>query len=351
MSYASAAGAVIGAGGAIVAGVFQKRAADKAAREQKRAIEQQNKILQQNLSPEALNRVAQTFDETRAKSRLELQKEVDPEIAALREFSKNKLLEIAQRPEESLQSNRVARQLFEENINPDEKMQKLKDTILSRAQEDFDAGASLPPEFQAEVVRTGLNTGAGAGIGVSRNSVGGVTSRLLGGAGLQLKAQRAAEGASLAGTADALARSRQQLLANIFPTVAAKEAAEAQRAAGGLAVAESLIPESGLSGTQATDIEIARRKAMMDLIANRGNVNAAQKTARGQIISSTIGNVTSSLSSALGGGVLGSGSSQSTQAPTAATTGALAGQLTVPTSTYPQMSGLQYRNVANNIFD
>lgn len=286
--------------GTAAAAYAQKRAADKAAGAQKKAIGQQEALLRKKLDPEALNRLAQQFDQERAKNRLALQKEVDPQIADLREYSKDQLLKLAKQPLESRQTSQVANQLFQENIRPDERMERLKDTIIQRAQADFDEGANLPPEFQAELVRSGLQTGAQAGIGTGQRAIGGTTARLLGGAGLALKSQRAQEGAMLAGTADALARSRQQLLANIFPSVAAKEAAEIQRAGAGLQLSEALLPESGLSGVQATDIEIARTKGKANLLGQRGQVAAGQAQAQGQFNAALIGAATSGLTGGIG---------------------------------------------------
>jgi len=282
----TAAVIAVGAAGAAYA---QKRASDKAASAQKKAIGRQEELLRRKLDPGALNRLAIQFDEERARNRLDLQKEIDPEIADLRQYSKEQLLKLARQPVESRQTSQVANQLFKESIAPDERMERLKSSIIQRAQEDFDAGASLPPEFQAELVRSGLTTGAQAGIGTGERAIGGTTARLLGGAGLALKSQRAQEGAALASTADALARSRQTLLANIFPSVAAKEAAEIQRAGAGLQLSEALLPESGLSGLQATDIEIARTKGKANLLGQRGQVAAGQAAAQGQFTASLIG--------------------------------------------------------------
>lgn len=286
--------------GTAAAAYAQKRAADKAAGAQKRAIGQQEALLRKKLDPEALNRLAIQFDQERAKNRLALQKEVDPQIADLREFSKDQLLKLAKQPLESRQTSQVANQLFQENIRPDERMERLKDTIIQRAQADFDDGANLPAEFQAELVRSGLQTGGQAGIGQGTRAIGGTTSRLLGGAGLALKSQRAQEGAMLAGTADALARSRQQLLANIFPSVAAKEAAEIQRAGAGLQLSEALLPESGLSGTQGVDIEVARTKGRANLLGQRGQVAAGQAQAQGNFNAALIGAATSGLTAGVG---------------------------------------------------
>lgn len=291
----------VAAAGATAAAIAKKKAAEKAATAQKKGISQQEELLRKKLDPGALNRLAQATDRERALGRIQLQKEVDPAIADLREFSANKLDEIAKRDQGSLQSQQVANQLFNENITADPKMEKLKDTIIGRAQQDFDAGATLPPEFQAELVRTGLQTGAQAGIGTARTSVGGVTSRLLGSAGIQLAQQRAQEGAQLAGTADALARSRQQLLANIFPTVKVQEDAETQRAALGFQLGDSTLPESGLSGNDAVNIEIARRKGQAGLLGQRAAVRAGQAQANGEFTAGLIGAGTSLATGAVGG--------------------------------------------------
>src|SRR4029079_12447707 len=115
-----------------------------------------------------------------------------------------------------------------------------------------------PPDFQAELLRAGIQQGAQSGVGTSGRTVGGLTSRLLGSAGINLQNQRTAEATALTGAAQQLTDARQRILANIFPTVKATEDAAAGRATAGLGIAESLLPESGLTGQQAVDIEIAK---------------------------------------------------------------------------------------------
>ena len=146
-----AAGIAVAATVAVAAGasaVMKKKAADKAAKAQKNAIGQQEALLRKKLDPGALNRLAQQTDKERALNRIQLQREVDPEIAQLREFSKQKLLDLAQPPESTRQTTQVADQLFQEGIKEDPRIAALKDSIINRAQEDFDAGASLPPSFR-----------------------------------------------------------------------------------------------------------------------------------------------------------------------------------------------------------
>lgn len=293
--------AAIAAVGAVASSVAKKNAAAKAASAQKQGIQEQEAILRQRLNPAALNRLAIETDRTRALSRLELQREVDPELAELRDFSKQRLLELSKADQAAQQSQRVANQLFEENIDADPRIEQLKDSIIARAQEDFDAGATLPPEFQAELIRSGIQTGAQAGVGTAGRTVGGVTSRLLGGAGIALKQQRAQEGAALAGVADSLAQSRQRLLANIFPTVKVQEDAQYGRAIQGLGIAEAALPESGISGTEAVNIEIAKQKGLANAKAQLGQVRAGEAQARGDFTAGLIGAGTSLATSAIGG--------------------------------------------------
>ena len=299
MPVAAIAAVGVTALGAGASAIAKRNAAKKAASAQKDAIQEQEAILRKNLNPAALNRLAKETDRSRALSRIELQREVDPELADLREFSKQRLLELSKVDPATQQSQQVANQLFEENIQADPRIEALKDSIIQRAQEDFDLGATLPPEFQAELVRSGLQIGGQSGIGTSSRSVGGVTSRLLGSAGVQLAQQRAQEGAALAGVADSLAQSRQRLLSNIFPTVKVQEDAQYGRAIQGLGIAESALPESGLSGTEAVNIEIAKQKGLADTRGQLGAVKAGEAQAKGDFTAGLIGAGTGLLTGAI----------------------------------------------------
>lgn len=299
---------VVVAGAAAGAAASKRSAAKKAADAQTQAVRDQEAILRKNLDPAALNRLAQTMDRERIISRRKLQEEQDPELARLRQYGKDELLKEFQRPAESLNSQKAANQLFNENIQ-DPRMAALKESIIAKAQEDLDRGAELPPEFQAELVRSGLNTGAGSGIGVSRNQVGGVTSRLLGGAGIELERQRTAEAQQLAGTAQNLTASRANILSSIFPTVKAAEDAKLQRAAGAFQVGDSALPQSGLSGSDAVNLEVSRRNAQIAARGKRGEISAMNQIARGEANAAYIQAAGSAISGGLGGlGALGGAS-------------------------------------------
>lgn len=293
-------GLAIAAAATAAAAYLKGQAAKKAGAAQKKALAEQEAILVKKLDPAALNRLAQTMDKERLLNRRKLQEETDPELAKLRQLGKEELLKEFSRDDNTRQSTQVANRLFQENAELDPRMEALKDSIINKAQADLDKGAELPAEYQAELVRSGLGVGAGAGVGVSRNQVGGVTSRLLGGAGIQLEAQRTAEAQSLIGTANALTTSRANILSSIFPTIKATEDAKIARAAGAFQLGESTIPQYGISGSDAVNLEVARQNALVaargkkgeikaNLAIAAGNTNAAYAQAAGSLAGGVVG--------------------------------------------------------------
>lgn len=301
-------GLAIAAAATAAAAYLKGQAAKKAGAAQKKALAEQEAILVKKLDPAALNRLAQTMDKERLLNRRKLQEETDPELAKLRQLGKEELLKEFSRDDNTRQSTQVANRLFQENAELDPRMEALKDSIINKAQADLDKGAELPAEYQAELVRSGLGVGAGAGVGVSRNQVGGVTSRLLGGAGLQLEAQRTAEAQSLIGTANALTTSRANILSSIFPTIKATEDAKIARAAGAFQLGESTIPQYGISGSDAVNLEVARQNALVAARGRKGAINANLAIARGETNAAYVqaaGSAASGVAGAYGGGGAG----------------------------------------------
>lgn len=305
---AIAIGAVaLGAG--IYSAVARKDAADKAADAQKAAIKKQNKLLNQ-LDPDALNDLAKRFDKDRVQGRLDLQKEIEPEVAQLRELSKKQLLEAAQQPKSQQQSQQLANTLFNETKVEDPRIKALKDSILLNAQEDLKAGATLPPEFQAELVRSGLETGGQSGIGFDRNAIGGGTARLLGAAGIALEAQRKQQAAQEIATAQELTNSRVNILATVFPRLRDLEISQRNEAVGNLQLSDALLPEYGLSGKDAVNAQIAKVNAKSGLVRQRGQVKANQAVAEGEFNAGIANSVSSAVSTGAGaymGGMGGGG--------------------------------------------
>lgn len=303
----------VAAAGAAGAAYAKKSAADKAAHAQKSALTGQKKILQDELSFDRINQAATDADRLRANNRLQLQQEIDPELAKLRQLGKEKLLAESQRPNESLQSTQVANTLFNENGKQDPRLEALKSSIINRAQEEIAAGATLPPQFQADLVRAGVQQGSQAGFATDAKTVGGTIARALGIGGEQLKVARENQATHLAGAATNLEESRARILGSIFPTIAASEQARRQDAASAFGIGEATLPESGLTGREAANIQQNRGNTLLRIRGQRGQISAQQAQAQGEATAAYIGAGTSFATSALGafggggaGGILGS---------------------------------------------
>lgn len=331
MGLVTAIGLGVAAAGTIAATVVKKNAADKAAHIQKKALNQQKDILRKKLDPDTLNELAQKADEARAKNRIALQETVDPELAKLRQLGKEQLLANANIPEESKQSSQLANALFQETKQQDPRLEAIKNSILDAAQSEINAGATLPPEFQAELVRTGLNQGTQAGIAVNKNSIGGPVAKALGLAGIQLQQQRQQAAQQLATTGQNLVSARTNILASVFPKLRDLETQRRIEAAQNFAAAEAALPESGLSGQDVTNIEIARQKGLANVVGQQAQVKANQAQANAAATAGYIGAGTSLVGGAAGAiGGAGAGSSMLNNimaSRTGSGVGAAAGQI------------------------
>jgi hypothetical protein len=300
----------VAAASAAGAAAAKKHAADKAASAQSKALKGQKKILGEELSYNRVNQEAVAAERARAKERIRLQEEIDPELAQLRKLGKQQLLEEAQKPGASRESVQVAKQLFTENIKPDEGLEKLKDQIISKAQAKLAQGATLPPEFQAELVRAGVSQGAQAGLKPTASTVGGRLYQALGSAGVALEAQRTREAQELANTATGLQESRTKILASIFPTISQSEQTQRQIAGSNFAVGDQTLPQAGLTGAEAANLQINRGNTLLKIRGQKGQIQAQKALAAGEANAAYIkagGQFATSALGAYGGGGAGGG--------------------------------------------
>src|SRR6185295_7426599 len=138
-------GQVLSSGTSIIQGIVEKKAGDKAYATQKKGIKKQESMLKDEYSPDRINTLVNKYDKGFLQKRLDLQKEFDPELYQLREQGKKNLLTELGRDNATRLSQKVATQLFNENINPNESSEALKDKLFSEANDALKAGASLPP--------------------------------------------------------------------------------------------------------------------------------------------------------------------------------------------------------------
>jgi len=287
------------------AAAAKKAAADKAADAQSKALKGQKKILGEELGYDKVQQANVTAERNRALERIRLQEEIDPELAEMRKLGKQQLLAEAQKPGASRESVQVAKQLFTENITPDKNLEALKDSIIAKAQEKLNQGATLPPEFQAELVRAGVSQGAQAGLKPTKTTIGGNLYQALGSAGVALEAQRNREAQELAQTATGLQESRAKILSSIFPTISQSEATQRQVAAGTFGIGEQTLPQAGLTGAEAANLQINRGNTLLKIRGQKGQIQANKALAAGEANAAYIkagGQFATSALGAYGGG-------------------------------------------------
>lgn len=297
------AGAAIAAAGAVAGALISKSSADKAAEAQQKALKQQQSQFNQ-LDPDLVNSMAQEADRARAKGRIALQEEIDPELGELRKLGKQGLLSSAQ--DDRLR--KVSDTLFKEQAVQDPRLEALKNELINRAQQELSAGATLPPEFQNELVRAGVSRGAATGLAIDERSIGGPVASVLGQAGLALQRNREQAAASLIGQAQAITDARTNILANIFPKV---ETVRAATAAGQFATADQALPEFGLSTEDIVNLQIARVAGKNQLSQKAADIKSQQALAQGQFTSQLIG----AGAGAISGGLAAYGATRPAAAP------------------------------------
>ncbi len=277
-------------GGANIAtGLLTKRATERAYQNQRKGLQEQTKSLKRDYDIDRVNNLVTKYDKQYLEKRLELQQEIDPELAEVRRAGKEQLRIQFQTPESSRQSTLAANKLFRENINEAPEAKRLRERLTTEAHKELDLGAQLPPEFQAELVRSGLERGSTSGIGMSRRSIGGTVSTLLGAGGVALKAGRQNQAMNLANAGQQLTDARFNILANIFPTVSSAEAQSMGRSAAAFALGNDTIPQGGLTGREVLSTDIAGREGVRSLTQTKFDMKAKNILNRARLTNRMIG--------------------------------------------------------------
>jgi|GEM_PF-5004381 len=286
-------GQVLGAGSSVVTGLIEKDAADRAYQTQKKGIQRQEALLKDEYDPNRINVLVNKYDKGFLQKRLELQKELDPELAQLRQQGKENLLQELGRDNSTRQSQQVANALFNENVKPNEAQERLKDKLFSEANAELQAGATLPPELQAELVRAGVSGAAGSGFAIDKNAIGGTVAHAIGSEAVRLKQLRQNQAVQLGQAASGLQDARARILQNIFPTVQTAEQVAAARGATAFAIGNENLPSGGLTGREAASFDIQGKEGGRQLVGQRFDAKA-QKTLRdAAFLNNAIGQISS----------------------------------------------------------
>lgn len=288
-------GVALAAGAASsVAGAVGQRKAAKAAEKALASVE--------GVNIEAVSKAALQADREKFENQFKIQQEIDPTFGRLREQGAQNLL--SQITQDSANLDALETQLVDEALLTEPERQQrtnLVRELFSQAEADLQAGATLPPEFQAELVRSGLEAGGTSGTGATGRGASGVGIRtLLGQAGLELKAARQNQAANLLNAADTIKNNRAAILSGVLTEVQNRDLADANVDITALGLGSQAVPQAGLSGTDIANLALTNTQIQNQKKIGLGNVKAQEAQIVPNLIGGLAGAVQSGVSAGLG---------------------------------------------------
>lgn len=272
---------LFGAVGSIVGGYMQANAIEDATKEQIKAIEKQRQFVFDQLNPNKINEKARQTDEQRAQNRLRLQGIVDPELLQQR-YDAQKQISDRLAGLTGDEADKVASVAAEEAIAGTPGLNDVKSKLIDAALGEINAGATIPPDVQAELVKAGLEqTGQMSGAATTKGFGGNILRQIIGTAAIQLKADRQKRATELAQAAQDMDVKRQAVLGQLFPNLVNKSVSKLGATQGVLAQSNQMVPEAGLGGTDIANLWLARVGATNQLaqsaadVASRGTIGQA----------------------------------------------------------------------------
>lgn len=291
-------GEIFTAAGQVASAEIAANATKKATQMQVDALNKQKQFVYDELEPGKIGGVATAQDVQRTKDRLALQAITDPALLATRYAASQKI----QQGVEGLDTGSgdvVAQQAAQEALSGSSGDTNLaKQKLIDAALKEIDAGASLPPDLQAELVKSGLERSGMVTRSASPKGVGGtLTRQLIGKAGLDLQAQRQGRAAALTQAAQGLETQRASLLGSLFPALKETQLANLGGAQSAFGTANSAVPEAGLGGSDIANIWLARVGATNTLAQSAADAAARGGMANAQIWNKALGGATKAIGS------------------------------------------------------
>lgn len=277
--------------GQVAGAAISASAMKKATQMQIDALQKQRDFVFSQLDPALLGPKATAADVDRLKNQLALQAEIDPELLAQRYAAERAITQQAAQLGAGGAAD-VAAAATKEALAGGEQNAEAKKALIDAALGELRAGATLPPDVQAELVQAGLQkTGQVQGIANTSGVGGQVLSTILGIAGINLKAQRQERAANLLKSAQDLENSRQTLLTNLFPNLSSMQLNNLKGQQSILAQSNAMAPAAGLGGTDIVNLWLSRVGATNQLAQTQANAAAEGARAQGQIWGNTVANV------------------------------------------------------------
>ena len=265
------------------------------------ALEKQKQFVFDQLEPGTVNSQARQADIDRAKNQLALQGQIDPALLATRYASQGAIAKtVGDLAAGGQPSDIVAATAAKEAVKGVPGEDAAKKALIDAALAEISAGATLPPDVQAQLMQAGLQkTGQVTGTANASGIGNQVLSTLLGTAGINLKFQREQQAANLAKSAQDLESSRQQILGSLFPNLQATQLNSLTAQQNALKTSNAMAPTVGLGGSDVANLWLSRVGATNQLAQTQANAAAAAGAREGQIWGNTVANVAPYVGSAL----------------------------------------------------
>ena len=250
---------MFGAVGAVAGAAIQANAIENAAEKQIRALERQRAFVFQQLDPATIAPQATAADLDQIRNQLSAQALFDPSLLQSRYNAEDAILKQAGELGAGSTASRVGGVAANEAVAGVKGMGDLKTRLIDEALKELDAGATLPPDVQAELVKSGLErSGMVTGAASPRGVGGNILRELIGTAGIALKAQRQERAAKLGESAQGLEESRQRILGTLFPNLSTVQINQLTGQQNVLGQSEALKPTVGLSGADVAQLWLQR---------------------------------------------------------------------------------------------
>jgi hypothetical protein len=255
------------------------------------ALKKAQQFVYDELDPSKIAGMATSADTQRLKDRLALQAITDPNLSALRYEASAGLRDRAAQIGTGVQEQ-LGQTAAQEILASGQQTQDLRTRLIDAAKAELDAGASLPPDLQAELVKAGLErSGAVTGTATSRGIGGTMLRKQIGSGAMQLLADRQARASALSGQAAQLEAQRQAILGSLFPNLNAMQLNNLGATQAALGTSNTMVPEAGLGGTDIANLWMARVGATNQLQQSAADAAARGAAASGQIWSQAVGNI------------------------------------------------------------
>lgn len=283
---------IFGAVGQVAGAAIQANAMENATKMQIDALNQQKQFVFDQLDPNKIQSQAQIADVNRAQNQLALQAQIDPQLLAQRYASEGAIAKTAADISSgTTPADQVAAASTQEALAGGPANEASKKALVDAALKELSAGATLPPDVQAQLMQAGLSkTGQVTGTANASGVGGQVLQTILGTAGINLKFQREQNASNLAQSAQALESSRQQILGSLFPNLQNQQLKSIATQQNILDQSNKMVPNVGLGGTDITNLWLGRVGATNQLAQTAANAAAAGSAAQGQILGNAVAN-------------------------------------------------------------